>query len=175
MTGGRRYLPLWGLLALVLVLAGPPAEAQLPGFEPPHPINQANRSRYTPAIERAAKRQRLDPALIHAVISAESGYNPRAVSPKGAMGLMQLMPATAQLYGVEDPFDPVANIEAGSRYLRRMVDRFHNLSLALAAYNAGPGAVARYRNTIPPYMETRRYVVRVTNFYIHYRQAARRQ
>ncbi|MDX1654917.1 MAG: lytic transglycosylase domain-containing protein [Candidatus Competibacteraceae bacterium] len=163
------------LAGLVLLLGAGSADAQLPGFEPPHPINETNRSRYSSAIERAARRQRLDPALVHAVISAESGYNPRAVSSKGAMGLMQLMPATARLYGVDDPFDPVANIEAGTRYLRRMVDRFKNLSLALAAYNAGPGAVARYRNTIPPYLETRRYVVRVTNFYIHYRQAARRR
>ncbi len=138
--------------------------------KPPLKVNQANRQRYAAHITRIAREHHLDPALIHAVISVESGYNPRAVSHKGAMGLMQLMPGTASLYGIDDPFDPVANIRGGVRYLRALMQRFRNISLALAAYNAGPEVVVRYRNTIPPYQETRKYVVRVLNFYMHYRQ-----
>ncbi|NJN46612.1 MAG: lytic transglycosylase domain-containing protein [Candidatus Competibacteraceae bacterium] len=135
----------------------------------PLKINKANQQRYAPHIERIARQHKLEPALVHAVISAESGYNPRAVSPKGAMGLMQLMPGTAQRFGVQDAFDPVANIKGGARYLRVLLDQFKNIKLVLAAYNAGENAVIRYRNNIPPYDETRVYVFRVINFYLYYR------
>lgn len=136
-----------------------------PGYSKPRRINEANRQRYAPQIALVANKYGLDPRLIHAVISAESAYNPGAVSPKGAMGLMQLMPGTADRFGVGDPFDPLANLHGGARYLRWLMDKFNNLQLALAAYNAGEGAVIRYGNTIPPYEETRTYVARVLNFY----------
>lgn len=109
------------------------------------------------AVQEVARRQKLDPELLLAVIEIESGYQSRAVSPKGAQGLMQLMPETQQRYGLEDPFDDKANIEAGASYLRQLMKRFNNLSLALAAYNAGPEAVKRYQG-IPPFAETREYV-----------------
>jgi hypothetical protein len=136
----------------------------------PRVINQANRQLYTPQIELVARTYGLDPKLIHAVISAESAYNPAVISDKGAMGLMQLMPDTARRFGVPDPFDPIANLHGGARYLRWLMDHFqNNLNLVLAAYNAGEGAVEHYGNTIPPFEETRTYVVRVLDFYNYYR------
>ena len=108
----------------------------------------------------AARRHGLDPDLLWAVARAESGLNPHAVSPAGAMGLMQLMPATARALGVRDPFDPEQNVEAGARYLRQQLERFGDIRLALAAYNAGPHAVERYGG-VPPYRETQAYVERV--------------
>jgi len=110
-------------------------------------------------IAAAASTHGVDPHLVRAVIEVESAYEPRAISPKGAMGLMQLMPATARQYGLADPFDPRANIDAGIRHLRSLLDRY-DVSLALAAYNAGEGAVERYQG-VPPYRETRDYVTRV--------------
>jgi soluble lytic murein transglycosylase len=121
-------------------------------------------------ISRHAANFRLEEALVRAVIKAESGYNPRAVSKKGAQGLMQLMPETARLLKVRDPLDAEENIRGGSRYLRLMLDEFNgNLDLALAAYNAGPNAVRRHGG-IPPYAETRTYVDRVKTYMRHYRQ-----
>ena len=111
-------------------------------------------------IEAAAKRHNLPAQLIKAVIWAESNFDPKAVSSAGAKGLMQLMDATAKALGVEDSFDPAQNIEGGVTYLRRLLDRYGDVSLALAAYNAGPGAVDRYGG-IPPYAETQTYVRRV--------------
>ena len=112
-------------------------------------------------IEAAAARHDLDPALVAAVIQQESAGNPRAVSPAGARGLMQLMPSTARLLGVRDSFDPQQNIEGGARYLKQMLERFGgDERLALAAYNAGPSAVERYAG-VPPYRETRDYLKRV--------------
>lgn len=108
-------------------------------------------------IEAAARETGLDPALLAAVASVESGFNPKAVSPKGAMGVMQLIPTTARSLGVSDPFDPAQNIRAGARYLRSLLDRFGDLELALAAYNAGPNAVEAYGG-VPPYPETLSYV-----------------
>ena len=103
------------------------------------------------------------PDLVRAVIQVESAFNPRAVSPKGAMGLMQLMPATAKQFGVIDPFNPAENIRAGVSYLRQLLDRYdHDEQLALAAYNAGPGAVDKYGSKVPPYKETQNYVLKIT-------------
>ncbi len=112
-------------------------------------------------IQQAAERNGIDPALVSAVILQESGGDPGAVSPAGAQGLMQLMPSTADSLGVSDPLDPQQNLEAGTRYLRQMLERFGgDEKLALAAYNAGPGAVERYGG-VPPYRETRNYVKNV--------------
>ncbi len=114
-----------------------------------------------PLIESAASHHGLDPELLVAIIEAESGFDPFAVSRKGACGLMQLMPETAARFGVSDVFDPRDNLEGGARYLRWLLERFQgNQQLALAAYNAGEGAVDRYGG-IPPYPETRSYVSRV--------------
>jgi soluble lytic murein transglycosylase-like protein len=113
-------------------------------------------------INENAAAHGVSPQLVRAVIQQESAFNPRAVSNKGAMGLMQLMPATAAELGVSDPFDPSENIRGGVTYLKGLLRKFeHNIELALAAYNAGPNAVARY-GAIPPYRETRDYVSRIT-------------
>jgi len=120
-------------------------------------------------IERHALANRLEKALVKAVIKAESNYNPRALSSKGAQGMMQLIPETAREMKVVDPFDPEDNIRGGTRYLRKMLDLFNdNTDLALAAYNAGPGAV-RQHGGIPPYTETRNYIQRVKRFLHDYR------
>ena len=120
---------------------------------------------YDALIDRAAQREGVDPALVRAVIQHESGFNPRATSPTGAQGLMQLMPATARGLGVTDPYDPAQSIAAGTRMLGRLVKRYDgDLSLALAAYNAGSGAVERYGG-IPPYRETQNYVRNVLATY----------
>jgi hypothetical protein len=115
--------------------------------------------RLDPLIDRISARNEVDGTLVRAVIQVESGYRERARSPKGAMGLMQLMPATARQYRARDPYDPMTNIDAGTRHLKSLLDRFP-LALALAAYNAGEAAVLRYGG-IPPYPETRAYVARV--------------
>ena len=118
---------------------------------------------YDPLIRQHAIRHRIRPELVRAVIQVESAFNPRAVSPKGAMGLMQLMPATARQFGVIDPFNPAENIRAGVSYLRQLLDRYdHDEQLALAAYNAGPGAVDKYGTKVPPYKETQNYVQKIT-------------
>ncbi len=116
-------------------------------------------------VHEVAERHRVDPALVRAVVIAESNWNPSAVSRKGALGLMQLIPGTAQRFGVGDPFNPQQNLDGGVRYLRTLLERYNgNLNLSLAAYNAGEGAVARARG-IPHYRETRVYVQKVTDFY----------
>jgi soluble lytic murein transglycosylase-like protein len=121
---------------------------------------------YHALINATAKALNLQADLLHAVIAVESAYDPKALSPKGAQGLMQLMPATARLYTVSNPYDPGQNVRAGARHLRYLLGEFDNdLALALAAYNAGAEAVRRYRNTIPPYPETRDYVRRVIQLY----------
>ncbi len=114
-----------------------------------------------------ARVHKLPPALVKAVIAAESAFDPGAVSHKGAQGLMQLMPETAEALGVEDPLEPNDNVDGGSRYLREMLDRYGDMPRAVAAYNAGPTAVDRYRG-VPPYRETRDYVKRVLTYYRHY-------
>ncbi len=119
-------------------------------------------ARFAEIVRTAAQAHRLAPELLHAVIAAESGYAVRAVSPRGAQGLMQLMPATARGYGVTDPFDPGQNIHAGARHLRSLLDQFNqNISLALAAYNAGAANVLRHHNNRPPFADTAAYVPRV--------------
>lgn len=132
--------------------------------------DEKERARYAKPIQDAAKATRLDAALIHAVISAESGYNPFARSRKGAAGLMQLMPETAKRYGVKNRLDPAQNISGGARYLRDLIRMFNNdVQLAVAAYNAGERAVVRAGNRIPPYQETMTYVPRVMSYYRKYR------
>lgn len=144
------------------------ATVEIEGYEPapelPKPATSpAQTLELGELIQRLSRKHGLDPDLIRAVIRAESAFNPRAVSPKGARGLMQLMPQTAFELGVEDTFDPAANIEAGVRYLRDLLKQHNNdLSKALAAYNAGPAAVQRYRG-IPPYRETVHYIRRIIN------------
>jgi soluble lytic murein transglycosylase-like protein len=107
--------------------------------------------------QREGARYRVDPALVEAIVSNESGFDPAATSPAGAQGLMQLMPSTARDLGVTDPYDPAQNVAAGTRYLRGLLDRFKRVDLAVAAYNAGPNAVARYGG-VPPFAETQDYV-----------------
>lgn len=126
---------------------------------------ERNRRRFTPLIDSTARRFRLDRALVHAVVRAESAYDPRAVSRRGAVGLMQLMPDTARRYGVQDRRNPAQNLHAGVHYLRDLLARFQDVALALAAYNAGENAVSRYGNRVPPFPETRGYVRRVLAFY----------
>ena len=111
-------------------------------------------------VKEAAKNFDVNPLLVDSVIQVESNYNPFAVSPKGAQGLMQLMPSTAQRFGVTDSFDPKQNIEAGVRYLKLLQDTFQDDRLAIAAYNAGEKAVAKYKD-VPPYPETVSYVAKV--------------
>ena len=122
---------------------------------------------YDDLIKLASRRHGVPAALVKAVIHAESAFDPRAVSPKGAMGLMQLMPATAQLLGVAKPFHASQNVQGGTRYLRSLHDRYGSWTHTLAAYNAGPSAVDQYRG-VPPYAETRQYVKRVLSYYRRY-------
>ena len=119
-----------------------------------------------PVIDNAARTHGVDPRLVHAVIRAESGYNERAQSNKGAQGLMQLIPATAERMGVKNVFDPVENVFGGTRYLSQLIKMFNgDIELALAGYNAGENAVVRHGNRIPPYAETQAYVPKVMSFY----------
>lgn len=124
-----------------------------------------------PMVDEIARTAGVDSALLMAVIDVESGGNPQAVSPKGATGLMQLMPDTGARQGASNLFDPRQNIAAGARYLRQLMQQFGDLQLALAAYNAGEGAVQKYGGQIPPYAETLNYVPRVMGRYLHYRNA----
>jgi soluble lytic murein transglycosylase-like protein len=123
--------------------------------------------KFNSIVEEASMAFGVSPKLIHSVIRHESAYNPRAVSPKGAQGLMQLMPATAEMLGVEDAFDPRDNIMGGTKYLRMLLDMFEgNPVHAVAAYNAGEGRVRKYKG-IPPFPETKQYVARVMNDFWH--------
>jgi soluble lytic murein transglycosylase-like protein len=155
---------------------------QIEHFEeaPPLPVaDPAETSQKTPvileqAISASSERHRIDPDLIASVIRAESAFNPHAVSPKGAQGLMQLMPKTASRLGVENPFDPQANVEGGTRYLRELLVRYNfDLIKALAAYNAGPLRVEQYGG-VPPYRETRAYVARIVRDFNNKKLAERK-
>lgn len=129
----------------------------------------ARKAQYDPLVREVARTYGLDSALLHAVISVESHYVPDAVSSKGAIGLMQLMPVTAKRYGVANALDPVQNLHGGAKCLRDLLKRFNNdVSLALAAYNAGESAVVRNGYRIPPYRETVAYVPKVLGFYRKY-------
>lgn len=118
-------------------------------------------------IERIAREKGMDPNLVKAIVKAESNFKPNAVSPKGAMGLMQLMPKTAEALGVDAPFDPEENITGGVTYLKDLFKEFKDPTKAIAAYNAGPGAVKKY-GTVPPYAETQKYVEKVKKYYKEY-------
>ena len=131
--------------------------------------NFANKARFEKVISDVAGIYGVDQALLHAIITVESGYIPNAVSRKGASGLMQLMPATARRYGVADSFDPVQNLHGGTQYLRDLLKLFNSdVGLALAAYNAGERAVLKHGRRIPPFLETTRYVPRVLAYYKKY-------
>ena len=126
--------------------------------------------RFDHYIREASELYGLSYPLLKAIIKAESDFNPRAVSRKGALGLMQLMPENVKRLNISNPFDPWENIMGGARYFRQMLDRFKGkLSLSLAAYNAGPTTVERYNNQIPPYKETENYVEKVLQFYYSYK------
>jgi soluble lytic murein transglycosylase-like protein len=156
---GYRWVAILGLLGTVAAAA--PAHAQKRTVA----VARPNHGPYSQEIAQAAYRYDVPERLIRAVIRVESGYDPHAVSRKGARGLMQLMPETATMLGVRDAFDPQENIDGGTRHLRAMMARFpHDLRLAIAAYNAGEKPVVAYRG-IPPYPETREYVQQVLRLY----------
>jgi len=153
------FMSSYGSYGGALAAGGPNASASPPEAEKAV-INPLKGQDFDGIVQEAAERYGVDPALIKAVIAVESNGNPRAVSPAGAMGLMQLMPKTAEELGVKDPFDPRENIMAGTRYLKRLLDRYQgNRSLALAAYNWGMGNLEKNPHLLP--RETRNYLVRV--------------
>ena len=127
-----------------------------------------NEKRYTQLIDRVSRELSLDRNLIHAVVRVESAFDPRAVSRAGAVGLMQLMPRTAERYGVRDSRNPTQNVYAGVLHLRNLIQQFNDVVLALAAYNAGENAVISYGYKVPPYPETQSYVRKVLTFYRQY-------
>jgi hypothetical protein len=162
---GERYrLHLQGGVAEVPVediIAIEPEEIFEPSTEP-----LTDKTPFQKLIRDAAARYNLDPTLIHSVISIESNFDPKAVSRKNARGLMQLMPRTADLMGVKDSFDPAQNIDGGSHYLSDLLKKYKNdVTLALAAYNAGPDSVDKYGRRVPPYLETMKYVQRIAKTY----------
>jgi soluble lytic murein transglycosylase-like protein len=148
--------------AAVYEVPDTPAAIGVPAYRTTKPISPSAAGPFEPYVLEFAARESLRPELVRAVIQVESAYNARATSPKGAMGLMQLMPQTARELGVRDAYDPRDNIRGGTRYLRQLLDKYDgNEQLALAAYNAGAGAVDKYGGRIPPYRETRDYVQKV--------------
>lgn len=145
------------------------ANGNASGLETPAPgkVSGSNKRKLKPMIDGIAKKRGIDKDLVHAVIAAESGYNPNAVSPKGAIGLMQVMPATAGDYGIDsadDLFDPKTNVETGTRHLKRLLKKYKNIHHAVMAYNAGEGTLDRTRGAVT-YSETRTYALRVINNY----------
>jgi len=162
MNGGVAEIPAADVLAIE------PEEV----FEPlPEPLTP--NTPFHDIIRAAADRYGVDPDLIHCVIAIESNFNPKAISPKNARGLMQLMPQTAAQFGVRNIFDPRENVEAGTRYLKDMLARYNNdLTLALAAYNAGPERVEQFGRRVPPYSETLKYVQRISRSYAKFKSGA---
>ncbi len=151
---------------LVRKEAGTPPLTAAAGMPQVSMPREASIRLFAPIIELASRTHGVDVALVHAVISAESGYNPGAVSRAGARGIMQLMPGTAARFGVQNIMDPTENIQGGVRYLRQLMTLFNgNMELAVAAYNAGENAVIRHGHRIPPYAETVHYVPKVLGFY----------
>lgn len=145
-----------------LLLASP----KQPAADPSGGAWLTKSTQYEPMILRAAQKAAVQPELVRAVIAVESAFNPKAVSKRGAQGLMQLKPSTARHYGVSNAFDPEQNVMAGARYLRDLLQRYgNNLELTLAAYNAGEDAVERYGRSVPPFSETRHYVPAVLRVY----------
>ena len=135
---------------------------QAESFRVTRPADESASERYDDLIQQYARQHSVRTDLVRAVVQVESGYNAWATSPKGALGLMQLMPATIQQFGVNNPFNPLENIRAGVAYLRQLLDKYaDNEVLALAAYNAGPRAVDKHGQAVPPYKETRDYVSKV--------------
>jgi len=179
------------IVSMILVLAGPPlyegrnsthtvveqpliceagALTPLPEKDLTKGLEQKPEQRFHPIILKAANRFQVDPALVKAIIMAESGYDPRAISKVGAKGLMQLMPATAEELGVEDIFNPKHNINAGVGYFKKLLNRFDgDIKLALAAYNAGTGKVRQYQG-VPPFKATRYYIKKVFEYYQIYKK-----
>lgn len=154
--------------SVVLIREAVAQAGELPA--PAVSAGRASKMDYQHAVLEVARAYGIDSALLHAVISVESRYSARAVSGKGAVGLMQLMPGTAKRYGVTDSFDPIQNLRGGTEYLRDLLKLFQgDLNLALAAYNAGENAVIRAGHRIPPYQETRNYVQRVQSLYAEYK------
>jgi hypothetical protein len=157
----------------ILHLKGGVAEvplSEIVGIEPEEifdPIEEPlnDKTPFEKFIRAAAKRYDMDADLIHCVVAVESNFNPKAVSPKKASGLMQLLPQTAAHYGVKNIFDPEENINAGTRYLKELMAKYHDLTLALAAYNAGPDRVDQYGRRVPPFLETMKYVQRIAKSY----------
>ncbi|MFN7993040.1 MAG: lytic transglycosylase domain-containing protein [Bryobacteraceae bacterium] len=148
--------PHTGRLVRTVVAAGKASPVSTPKVSPPE-----RKASVSSTVDRVARQNQLSPELIHSVIQAESNYDPYAVSPKGALGIMQLIPATARRFGVSDVFNPEDNIQGGARYLKYLLQIYKgNDALALAAYNAGEGAVSRYGG-IPPFAETQNYVLKV--------------
>ena len=141
-----------------------------PSFRPTNGVRVT--PRFTEMIAKVAQEQKVEPALLHAVVLAESAYNPKAKSRKGATGLMQVMPETGKRYGVTDLLNPIKNLTAGAKYLKDLLAMFGNdKKLAVAAYNAGEGAVMRNGNAIPPYAETQAYVPKVMQYYESFRSS----
>lgn len=154
LQGGVAEVPLTDIVAIE------PEEIFEPIEEP-----LSDKTPFEKVIRSAAQRYGMDADLIHCVIAVESNFNPKAVSPKKASGLMQLLPQTAALYGVKNIFDPEENVNAGTRYLKELLEKYHDLTLALAAYNAGPERVDQYGHRVPPYLETMKYVQRIAKSY----------
>lgn len=157
----------------ILHLKGGVAEVplnEIVGIEPedifePIELPLTDKTPFERVIRAAAERYDIDADLIHCVIAVESNFNPKAVSSKKASGLMQLLPQTAAHYGVKNIFDPEENVNAGTRYLKELLAKYHDLTLALAAYNAGPERVDQYGRRVPPYLETMKYVQRIAKSY----------
>jgi hypothetical protein len=167
--GRRMFVNAEPVATVKLLPAQPRRSIYLPGeisfMGENRPAMNVDRDGVEKLVREAADRHRVDPALVRAVIETESNWNPSAYSRKGAMGLMQLIPTTAQRFGANDAFNPKENVDAGVRYLKTLLERYNgNLDLALAAYNAGEGAVDRAHG-IPDYRETRNYVHKVQNAY----------